>query len=365
FFDAIGDEFDDLGRCRSIINADVLDAWFPPSPKVVQALREHLPWILRTSPPTDCGGLIRAIARVRGVPPECILPGAGSSALIFLALPRWLRADSRVLILDPMYGEYAHVLEEVVGCRVDRLALKREESYSLDCVRLEAAFARDYDLVILVNPNSPTGRHVRRGRLEEALRKAPARTRVWIDETYVEYAGAGQSLERFAALRDNVIVCKSMSKVYALSGARVAYLCASPCVLEGLRPLTPPWAVGLPGQIAAVHALNDPAYYAARYAETHMYREELVAELRMLGGIEVIPSVASFVLCHLPEDGPTAAEVVAECRKRGLYLRDVAAMGANLGVHALRIAVKDPETNVRIVEILNRVLSGVGFPACA
>jgi hypothetical protein len=56
FFDAIGDEFDQLHRSASIINADVLDAWFPPSPRVVAALEEHLPWLMRTSPPAACEG---------------------------------------------------------------------------------------------------------------------------------------------------------------------------------------------------------------------------------------------------------------------------------------------------------------------
>ena len=90
FFEAVGDEFQTLERLDSVINADVLDAWFPPSPKAVAAIEQHLPQILRTSPPTGCEGLIRTIARVRGVRPECILPGAGSSDLIFLALRHWL-----------------------------------------------------------------------------------------------------------------------------------------------------------------------------------------------------------------------------------------------------------------------------------
>src|SRR5207244_5494104 len=57
FFDAVGDEFDRIDRRRSIINADVLDAWFPPSPNVLAALDEHLPWLLRTSPPLGSAGL--------------------------------------------------------------------------------------------------------------------------------------------------------------------------------------------------------------------------------------------------------------------------------------------------------------------
>src|SRR6185503_4961324 len=111
----------------------------------------------------------------------------------------------------------------------------------------------------------------------------PANTRIWIDETYVEYAGSGQSLERFAAASENVIICKSMSKVYALSGARVAYLCAGPHQLEELRSITPPWVVSLPAQVAAVRALQAPEYFAARYAETAVLRQKLAAGLEQLG----------------------------------------------------------------------------------
>jgi histidinol-phosphate/aromatic aminotransferase/cobyric acid decarboxylase-like protein len=351
FFAAVGEEFGSLERLESIINADVLDAWFAPSPKAIAAVAERLPQLLRTSPPTGGEGLIRTIARVRGVRPECILPGGGSSNLIFLALRHWLSASSRVLILDPGYGEYAHVLEHVIACHVDRLPLQRAEGYRLDPARLETALAADYDLVVLVNPNSPTGQHLPREQLENVLRRAPTATRVWVDETYVDYAGPGQSLETFAARSENAIVCKSMSKTYALSGARVAYLCAGPHQLESLRSLTPPWAVSLPAQIAAVKALEDPGYYAAKYQQTHVLRQQLVEALKPLNW-EIVPGVANFLLCHLSNDGPDAAALVARCRERGLFLRNVATMGTGLGNRAVRIAVKDAETNRRMVEIL-------------
>jgi len=356
FFDAIGDEFDALERRKEIINADVLDAWFPPSPNVLNALKEHLPWLLQTSPPTGCEGLIRTIARARNVAPQNILPGAGSSELIFRTFRQWLRPDSRVLILDPTYGEYAHVLERVIGCRVDRLNLSRRDGYRLDPDCLGSCFDDTYELIILVNPNSPTGRHVAREQLEATLKCAPGRTRIWIDETYVEYAGSDQSLERVASKSKNIVVCKSMSKVFALSGARVAYLCASPHQLEELRTITPPWAVSLPAQVAAVRALQDPEYYAARYQETRRLRDELMANLSALNEMEIIPGMANFVLCHLPSDGPNAAIVCERCRKHGLFLRNASNMSSRLGEHALRIAVKDAETNRRIVEILARVL---------
>ncbi len=354
FFEAIGPRFDHLERKDAIINADVLDAWFPPSPKAIAALTENLAWLMRTSPPTGCEGFVATVAEVRGVRPENILPGAGSSDLIFRALRHWLTPASKVLLLDPTYGEYAHVLEQVIGCAIERLPLCRADGYDLDLDQLEARFDESYDLIILVNPNSPTGRHAGRRELERTLRKVPACTRVWIDETYVEFAGADESLEQFASRSENVIVCKSMSKVYALSGARAAYLCSGAHQLEDLRGITPPWVMSLPAQVAAVHALQDPEYYLARYRETHVSRGWLAGELEFLGW-QVVPGMANFLLCHLPEDGPPAAEVVRECQRRGLYLRDAAAMGANLGHHAIRIAVKDEATNRRIVTIISEV----------
>ncbi len=351
FFGTIGPRFDHLDRAEDVINADVLDAWFPPSPTVVAALESRLPWLLRTSPPTDCEGLVGVVAERRGVRPVNILPGAGSSDLIFRALRHWLNPKSRVLLLDPTYGEYAHVLEQVIGCRVDRLSLQPMNQFRIDPDELGAALRREYDLVVLVNPNSPTGQHLTRATLETVLRLAPRRSRVWIDETYIDYVGTSESLERFAAGSDNVVVCKSMSKVYALSGARVAYLCAGAHLLEELRAITPPWCIGLLAQVAAVAALQDPGYYAARHAETHRLREELASALGELGW-NVVPGCANFLLARLPESGPSAAALVARCAGLGLHLRDVSRLGSGLDERSIRIAVKDGPTQQRMLDIL-------------
>ena len=355
FFSAIGQRFDSLERQETVINADVLDAWFPPSPMVLAALNNHLSWLLRTSPPAACEGLIETIAAARGVDPANILPGAGSSDLIFRAFRHWLTPHCHALILDPTYGEYAHVLEQVIGCTVDRLSLLSENDFDVDVHRLKAALADGYDLVVIVNPNSPTGRHMSGKNLEAALRETPSQTRIWIDETYVEYAGENESLEQFAAISENVIVCKSMSKVYALSGARAAYLCAGPHQLEALRAITPPWVISLPAQIAGVRALQDPAYYQLRYKETAQLRTELAIEFAQFGW-RIVPGMANFLLCQLPSDGPDAATLVRRSRDYGLFVRDAAGMGTKMGSHCVRVAVKDRHTNVRMTDILQRVL---------
>ncbi len=359
FFKAIGEKFDTLERKETIINADVLDAWFPPSPLVTTALKADLEWLLRTSPPTSCEGLIEHIARARGVNPMNILPGGGSSDLIFRAMPHWLSSKSRVLILDPTYGEYAHVLEKVIGAKVDQFPLSQRNNYEVDLNRLEQALKSNYDLVVLVNPNSPTGRHIPRQELQAVLQRVSWKTRIWVDETYIDYVGSDESQEIFAAQSENVMVCKSMSKAYALSGARVAYLCAGVHQLEALRAITPPWVVSLPAQVAATRALQDSSYYIARFAETRVLREQLGEQLQALGWA-VIPGKANFLLCHLPENGPSTAQLIQECQQHGLFLRNPGSMGTALGNQAVRIAVKDAETNDRMLGIIKVVQERIG-----
>ncbi len=248
------------------------------------------------------------------------------------------------------------MLDKVIGARIDRWRLSRALNYDIDGPSLAAKLATDYDWVVLVNPNSPTGRHLPRRILERILTGAPATTRFWIDETYVDYVGPEHSLEGYAAASSNVIVCKSLSKAYALSGVRVAYLCGPPALIDDLRPQCPPWSVSLPGQMAACEALNATDYYRAQWRTTHTLRAELQTDLEALGW-DVLPGCANFLLCWLPTDGPDAAELATRTRRVGLFVREVTNMGSSLGRYAVRIAVKDRDTNHRIVDILKAVLS--------
>ncbi|MFD6415892.1 aminotransferase class I/II-fold pyridoxal phosphate-dependent enzyme [Streptomyces sp. NPDC060194] len=361
-FSAIGTDFTTLHRRDRIVAADVLDAWFPPAPGVRAALTEDPDWAARTSPPTGAEGLVAAVATARGLPDDTLAVGAGSSDLIFRAFGRWLTPDSRVLLLDPGYGEYAHVTERVIGCRVDRLRLRREEGWRIDPERLAAAVAaHPYDLVVVINPNNPTGPHTPAAVLRAVIAGAPARTRWWIDEAYLGYVGVGESLAGLAATDPRVVVCSSLSKTYALSGVRAAYLVAAPPVAAELRRWTPPWPVSLPAQLAAVAALRDPAYYADRRRQTHALRRALAADLAALPGapLAVEESVANWLTVTLPPTGPSAARLVAECRRHDVYLRDLSPLSSAYEGRTVRIAVRDAAGNARIAAAVRAALAAL------
>ena len=357
FFKAIGEDLQHLEMAKQIINADVLDAWFPPSLKVLKTIQENLSYLLQTSPPTNAEGLIKVISQIRGINEQAVLPGAGSSDLIFLALTRFLNKRSKVLILDPCYGEYFHVLEKVVQCQVTRYNLLREEGFVLDIHPFLKEVKKGYDMVIMVNPNSPTGVYTPKMQMEAMMSQIPLSTIVWIDETYIEYTGMANSLEKLASTAENIIVCKSMSKVYALSGVRAAYLCGAPHLLEALKPYTPPWSLSLPAQAAAIAALKDTPYYVNRYLETHALRNNLKSDLQKLGITDIVDGVANFILFYLPDHFPPIDEFLESCKGKNLFLRNVSNMGNNIGNNAVRIAVKDNETNNKMVAIISNVRS--------
>ncbi|MBT2416070.1 histidinol-phosphate aminotransferase family protein [Streptomyces sp. ISL-12] len=350
-FTAIGTDFADLDRRHRIVAADVLDAWFPPAPGVRAALAEDPAWAARTSPPAGAEGLLAAVSAARALPVDALAVGAGSSDLIFRAFGRWLTPTSRVLLTDPCYGEYAHVTERVIGCRVDRFPLRRADGWRIDPDRLASAVASGgYDLVVLVNPNNPTGRHAPAAGLRSLLAAAPPRTRWWIDEAYIGYAGLTESLAPLAATDPRVVVCTSLSKMYALSGVRAAYLVAEPATAARLRDWTPPWQVGLPAQLAAVAALRDPAYYSGRWLRTHALRRTLATDLAALDErVEVEESVANFLTLTLPSERPGAARLVAQCRRQGVYLRDLSPLSPRYEGRAVRVAVRDTAENARVV----------------
>lgn len=355
----IGDDFGDIDKVDSVIDADVLDAWFSPSPNAIDALSKNLAWSLRCSPPVAPHGVERAIQHTTGIFTTNLLCGAGSSTLIFLALRELLDSKSRVLILDPTYGEYTHVLENVIGCRYDTFELKSERDFKVDLNELFARiYSGGYDLVVLVNPNNPSGQLIPRDDLIAMIKQIPDKTTVWIDEAYIDYAGKENSLASFATSVQNLIVCKSLSKVLALSGLRVAYLTSNRKIIDNLKRLTPPWSLSLPAQIVLLEALQDVWHYERCYQLTHQFRSKLSIDLEKLG-FKPKFSVANFVLVDYPEHLPISKMFLAACAKQNLLMRNVSSMGRALSEHCFRVAVKDETTNKRMIEIINQVVRSI------
>ena len=342
-----------------LIVADVLDSPFPPCPEALEIIREQLERCCQESPPTQCEELIQTIASVRGVNPHHVSVSSGSSSLMFSFLPQLLNEESQVLVLSPMYGEYSHILTHVIGCHMTNFVLHPDEGFSIHADDLVEQ-ARQHDAVIMVNPNSPTG--VFCEEMEDIVRRiqdesqSPSRCKmIWVDETYIDYLPNAKSLEPLTEVVPNLIVCKSMSKCYALSGLRVAYAVSQK--IKYLRRFIPPWAVSLPGQLAAVAALKNPEYYRQQYDIIHLQREVL-SNMLTDERFEVLPGVANFVLTFLPpETGYTSHTFIEACKERGVFIRDAQNMGVYLSDNAVRFAVRSSDENEKMMTCVREVLA--------
>lgn len=335
-FEVIGNDLSRLDRRNEVVPADVLDAWFDPAPGVIEALRGELPWSLRSSPPAQATGMERATAALIGVDPCNVVAGAGSSDLIFRALREWLSRSSRVYLLDPTYSEYRFVCEQVIGCTVECGSGLPDE--------------RDaYDLIVVVNPNNPTGETytpMQIGALSNCLREGG---RVWVDEAYRPFTDAVESMASIAAKDPRFVVCQSLSKCLALSGVRAAYIVASKETGEALRRITPPWIVSTPATLAVTAAIAEPGYYTDMYAQTRALRRELAGSLQQMARGSVTEGAANWVTIEL---GVPASLAVASCRERGVLVRDGTGMFKSPPSGFVRIAVRSRVENERIVEAL-------------
>lgn len=334
-----------------VINADVLDAWFPPPSEIISALTACPEWQARTSPPTSAAEATEVIARSRGLDANSVLLGPGSSSLMFLAWRHLLSSSSKVLVVEPTYGEYRHLTEDVVGAEVVTFSTSVHEQFRIHMdFWLDTVLREQPDVAVLVNPNNPTGASVEIGFLADRI---PSTTLLWVDEAYIDYTDLA-SAEKIAASRPNVVVVKSLSKAYALSGLRAAYLVACPDTIAKLAKWAPPWWVSLPAQVASTMVWEHLDYYSARHKETLLLRGGLVEELTKLH-LYVVAAEGNWVLVQLSKEF-SAERIVESCMQRGIFLRNAGSSALSLGDSFIRIAVKPAAEQERILQVLELAL---------
>jgi histidinol-phosphate/aromatic aminotransferase/cobyric acid decarboxylase-like protein len=284
-----------------------------------------------------------------------ILTGGGSSDLMYLAFPNLLKKHAKVLLLNPTYGEYHFIFENLIQAQVDRFQLLKEDNFQINVERLiQTLHQNKYDIFVIVNPNNPTGQYLKPEQMKQIIHAIPKSTYIWIDETYIEYIDSSYSMEQVSVKEENVIVCKSMSKAYALSGTRCAYLVSNAKIIEQLSLFSPPWAVSLPAQIAGVNALKDPEYYKKCYQQTRNNKQQLMNNLMQNNNITIIQGNINSILCEFPLS-IDVDKIIQQCIEKNLFIRDVTNMGENWNYHGARIAIKDEQTNLKIAKIFNEV----------
>ena len=295
--------------------------------------------------------LIEHLATLYGVDPEQVLAGRGSDEGIDLVVRAFCRAgQDSVMICPPTFGMYK-VSARIQGAGVVEVPLLKERDFALDAEGVVAAWRESVKIVFICSPNNPTGASVDREAIEFVCERLTQKALVVVDEAYIEFAGREsitKQLERFP----NLVVLRTLSKAYALAGARCGALIAHPDIVSLLARVITPYS--LPTQtIESVLKFTDRAHQTEamqRIGTVLQERARLAERLQKSPSVRrVWPSDSNFLLveCIDPDQVLRAATSV------GLIIRDPR---SQLGLgYCLRISVGTPEQNERLVQAISRL----------
>ena len=260
---------------------------FPPSPRVLQALNRAEGQKLNLYSDPTCGRLNEAIARRYELQPENVITGNGSDELLAFAFRAFCGEGKGVAYADITYGFYK-AQTALFGLEASVVPLREDLTLNVD----------DYmdfpGMIVIANPNAPTGIAVPREDIQRLLEADPERV-VLVDEAYVDFGA--ESCVPMIYRYDNLLVVQTMSKSRSLAGGRVGFALGSPQLIAALNRVKysfNPYNVNRLSMVAGAAAVEDEPYFQKCCSAIESNRKWLVGELEALG-FTVLPSQANFV----------------------------------------------------------------------
>jgi histidinol-phosphate aminotransferase len=281
---------------------------------------------LNRYPDNSAADLTDAIASRFGVPAAHVAIGCGSVGLTQQLLAAVAEPGAEVLYAWRSFEAYP-TLADLAGAASVRVPLRDQVH---DLTAMAAAITERTRLILVCNPNNPTGTVVHRAELTEFLDRVPADCLVVLDEAYSQYvrdADVPDGLTLYGA-RPNLAVLRTFSKAYGLAALRVGFLVAHEPVAAAIRKTMLPFSVNSLAQAAAVASLAAEPELLARVEVVVKERDRVRSEL-LRQGWSVPPSEANFVWLQLGED---TADFAAVCDRAGVSVRPLGADGARVSI---------------------------------
>jgi histidinol-phosphate aminotransferase len=272
---------------------------YGPSPAALNAIRRAFDQIWRY-PDEAVDALTADLAKLHGVASDQILLGAGSSQVLKLAAAAFTGAGRSLVMADPTFeaiGRYA----QAAGAEVVKVPLTADYRHDLD--RMQPAGA---GLVYICNPNNPTASLTPKAEVRSFLERAPAGTRVLVDEAYFHYAESGDYESVIPQIKDrpNLVVARTFSKVYGMAGLRLGYAIAQPETIRQLLAQHVWDNVNIMALVAAQASLGDPAHLERSRRLNRDTRAYVVSSLKSMG-YPCLPTETNFLMADLRRDvGP-------------------------------------------------------------
>ncbi len=294
---------------KKYIKLNTNESPFPPSEGVIKAVNSDEVKDLRLYCDPECKKLRNAVAELYGVNAENVFLSNGSDDILNFAFMAY--GHNGAAFPDITYGFYT-VFAELYGIDTEIIPLK--EDFTIDT----KAFWGKNKLVVIANPNAPTGIELPLSQIEEIIVNNPDSV-VLVDEAYVDFGG--NSAVRLTEKYSNLLVCGTFSKSRSLAGARLGFAIAEKQLvsdLEKIKYSTNPYNINRLTQIAGLWAIKENDYYVSNCKKIIENREFTAIELEGLG-FEVLPSKANFIFAK--SNKISGEDLYLRLKEKGVLVR--------------------------------------------
>jgi len=326
-----------------------------PSPRALESIKSNLEQI-SIYPDSNSTKLRTVIAtHFRGISENNVIVGNGSTELIYLFAEAFIERGDVALIPEPTFSEYERAVQKA-GETSKSVRLQDNFHVDVNVLLREIIGAK---VVFFCNPNNPTSVLTPPETLTLIIKKALEEgALVVLDEDFLEFVDG----EKHFSLIDkitrypNLLVLRSFTKIFGLTGLRIGYGIASEEIINALLNAKIPWNVNCLAQAAAVAALKDEEHLRRTHEVIRVEKAFLLNALQQIKGFKVYPADANFVLIDVRKSGFTAGQLKARMLDYGVLIRDCSSF-RGLDEYYIRVAVKTHVENERLLEAFRRTMN--------
>ncbi|MCI0616006.1 histidinol-phosphate aminotransferase family protein, partial [bacterium] len=240
---------------------------------------------------------------------------------------------------------------QAVGCTIDTFGLEESQSFVPDFGKLHSFVSScQPDIILLNNPHNPSGALYSHNDIDKfATDVSEFKCHILIDEAFIDYCPEASFVPKIEK-HSNVIVIRSLTKFYAMPGLRVGYAVCNPALASKMKIQIETWPVSNVALHAARVAISDRKYDEAVRTKNEIARTQFGNELRKLPGLTVFPSSTNFLLVRLPVSN--ASNLAEWLILHRILIRCCSSFNV-LNDSFIRLAVRNPEENLRFLELLS------------
>ena len=341
--------------------------------------------ILERYPDPDYVELREKLANLNNVNLSDIILGNGATEIIFLFMK--VINPKKILIVSPTFGEYERAVKAVGTSRnsidlscsddnknienkeieIEYFELKESDDFKLNIGNLKNQLEKKYDLLIICNPNNPTGKFLKLAQTEEILKECNKYdTKLFIDEAFIEFLADGmkESIINTEENKKNLFVTRAFTKFFAIPGLRLGYGMYFDKELEQkISEKKEPWSVNNIAELAGLTVLDDTEYIEKTLKWITKEKIYMYEKLNEISGIKVYETEVNFITGKIDEklfsEGLNVKILREKMLEQGILIRD-ASNFKFLDERFFRLAIKDRTSNDRVIEAMKEIFRKKG-----